>query len=210
MQPKLLLSLPKGAGQNYINAFSYFGFEICADYLANNTSCDGLVLCGGGDIAPEYFGQKACSSNPPDKERDVCEFFLFEQYYGKGKPIFGICRGMQVINVALGGSLIQHLESDVHFSQGGDLYHTVKNKGEAPVWKLFGDEMTVNSAHHQACSRIGRGLVITQTAVDGIAEGLLGNKLIGTQWHPERMVLSYASKDFTDPSPLFDFFKKMF
>lgn len=210
MKPKLLLSLPKGTGENYINAFSHFGFDICADYLPNNTSCDGLVLCGGGDIAPEYFGQKSCGSNPPDKERDVCEFFLFEQYYGKGKPIFGICRGMQLINVALGGTLFQDIGTGVHFSEKCDLYHRVINKAESWMWRLFGGEMIVNSAHHQACERPGDGVVITQTSCDGMPEGLLGKKVIGVQWHPERMVCSYASEDFADPSPLFEFFEKMF
>ena len=210
MKPKLLLSLPKGVGENYISAFYSAGFEICADYLAQNLLCDGLVLCGGGDIDPVYYGKVSCGSNPPDKERDKSEFFLFEHYYALKKPVFGICRGMQVVNVALGGSLVQDIKNGAHISKKGDVFHMVKNIKETPTEQLFGGRMQVNSAHHQSCSSLGEGLFVTQKAYDGIIEGIYGKNIIATQWHPERMVLSHRKKEFCDVSLLFKFFRKMF
>lgn len=210
MKPKLLLSLPKGSGENYIAAFSHFGFRVNAGYLPEDLKCDGLVLCGGGDINPEYFGQKNCGSGPSDKERDICEFSLFEHYYKSKKAVFGICRGMQLINVALGGTLIQHIKKGGHLSKKGDLKHVVNNIDSTPASLLFGKRMKVNSAHHQACDKTGEGIFVMQKAADGITEGIYGNKIIATQWHPERMILKYSSKEFTDPRALFMFFEKMF
>lgn len=209
MNPKLLLSLPKGAGENYINAFSSFGFSLKAEYLASDLSCDGLVLCGGGDIDPSYFGEEVSGSFPADRERDKKEFFLFDSYRSFGRPVFGICRGMQIINVAMGGTLYQHLENSMHHIGNVDICHAVKNIPETPAHCLFGEKSFVNSAHHQACKKIGQGLSIMQMC-DDVAEGIYAHNIIGVQWHPERMTGKYFDKKYTDPAPIFEFFLKMF
>jgi len=209
VNPAIVLSMPQNGGKNYINAFSSFGFDICGDYLTANTCGDGLVLCGGGDIDPSFYGEAPCGSMPPDLLRDKSEFFLFEKYYSAGKPIFGICRGVQLINVALGGTLIQHLKStDAHKGEN-DIIHTVENTANTPAYTLFGKKMTVNSSHHQACGKTGQGLSVMQVHYDGTAEGIYGKRIIGVQWHPERMCGSFENGIYTPPAPLFEFFRQM-
>ena len=111
---------------------------------------------------------------------------------------------MQVLNVFLGGRLVQDLPTaGAHSSPDGDLFHTVENRKDTPACRLFGERMTVNSAHHQGCGRIGAGLFLMQRHADGTPEGLFGEKLLAVQWHPERM-------DFSLVEPLLRFFFEMF
>ena len=99
-----------GRMDNYIRAIWKAGGQVRAGYCPEpDLTCDGLLLAGGGDIAPERYGQGMEGSLPPDPLRDEAELALFRAFYGAGKPILGICRGHQLINVALGGTLIQDL-----------------------------------------------------------------------------------------------------
>ena len=205
MDPVAVLSMPKGKGVNYINALSANGFKISGDYLTADISGDALVLCGGGDIDPSYYGELPCGSMPPDVQRDKSEFYLFEKYYAAGKPIFGICRGMQLVNVALGGKLIQHLACAANHSGENDVVHAVTNFCGTPVEQLFGREMTVNSAHHQACSELGCGLCVMQAHRDGI----YGKNILAVQWHPERMIGGFDNGVYAPPAALFELFREM-
>lgn len=217
MKCHILLSLPPDGGENYFSAFCGFGFAADGKYLADDPGYDGLVLCGGGDIDPAYFGQPNLGSNPPDARRDVAEFSLLEKYAAQKKPVFGICRGMQIINVFFGGGLIQHLDTAQSHSAGGkDICHGVENIFGSPAYRLFGPAMTVNSAHHQGCDpdALGNGISVMQRHADGTAEGIFGSGTIGVQWHPERMTSAFLrdEKDknkYTDPAPLFGYFMKM-
>ena len=207
MKPEILLSLPKDGGENYIKAFSQNGFFVCGEYLASQKDYDALVLCGGGDVAPSYYGEKENGSNPPDIERDKAEMALFESYFFRKKPVFGICRGMQVINIAMGGDIYQHLEfADTHKYDGKDKIHEVTNLKGSFLNKLFGEKMTVNSAHHQGCRKIAEGLCVIQTHSDSTVEAVCGKGIIGVQWHPERM---WQNENFTDIRPLFAHFYSM-
>lgn len=203
-KPKLILSTANRNPDRYVNLFSASGFRVEAAYLPQNFDGDGLVLCGGGDMDPHFFGEENRGSFPPDRVRDENELDLLSRYSAKEKPIFGICRGMQVLNVFLGGTLVQDLPTaGAHFSHDGDLFHTVENRKDTPAGRLFGERMTVNSAHHQGCGRIGAGLFLMQHHADGTPEGLFGKKLFAVQWHPERM-------DFSSVEPLLRFFFEMF
>ena len=128
MKPEILLSLPDDGGKNYIKAFSENGFSVFGEYLTQRKDYDALVLCGGGDVAPSYYGEKENGSNPPDIARDRAEMLLFESYYASKKPIIGICRGMQVINIAMGGDIYQDLSfAKTHKYDGKDKIHEVIN-----------------------------------------------------------------------------------
>lgn len=210
--PKIVLSVSKNCGDNYIRAFRHSGFCPVADYLPSDTQADGLVLCGGGDVDPAYLGEPNRGSFPPDMERDRCEFSLIEKYYAAHKPIFGICRGMQMMNVAFGGGLIQHLPtSEQHTSdQPGDMAHEVINCPDTPAFRLFGPSMTVSSAHHQGCGKMGQGLHVMQQHADGTPEGLWGEGILAVQWHPERMVLTFRRPIYPDVLPLFLEYRNMF
>ncbi|MDR1692871.1 MAG: gamma-glutamyl-gamma-aminobutyrate hydrolase family protein [Oscillospiraceae bacterium] len=175
----------------YLAALTRFGHDGVVVYpgdpIPEPNEFDALLLPGGGDIAPERFGCAPLTngSEKLDVPRDELEFSLLRRFLqSQGKPIFGICRGMQVINVALGGTLWQDLPSQcglIHSSEAGEpLRH--------PVTTETGDTLLVNSYHHQAVREAGRGLRVTARSGDGIAEALGDGtgRIRAVQWHPEK------------------------
>lgn len=166
-------------------------------------TCGGLVLCGGGDIDPARFGQENRGSQPPDPVRDQAELALFQAFLQAGKPILGICRGMQLINVALGGTLIQDLPPSVLPFHGGtdhDLIHPIRTAEGSLLRQLYGPVCPVNSYHHQAVDRLGAGLIATAWAEAGFAEGFEHPALpiLGVQFHPERLAFDHRRPDGVD------------
>lgn len=156
---------------------------------------DGLLLSGGGDIDPAHFGAL------PDKQlgyvdavRDAFELALYRAAKRQGKPVLGICRGLQVINVAEGGTLYQHLP-DLPFTHqhsqqsadGGPL-HRVTLMDSQLARAIGRRELAVNSYHHQAIERLGDNLQAVAHSADGIIEAIEGTGspfVLGVQWHPE-------------------------
>lgn len=163
---------------------------------------DGLLLSGGADIDPAFYGEErlpVCEETEP--ERDRLELALTRQALQLDVPIFGICRGMQLLNVACGGALYQDLPTQAPESQRhtwGDQDHprdyrahniTVAS-GSRLATLLGSDAHPVNSLHHQAVSRLGDGLAITAWAPDGVAEGMeLADHpyALAVQFHPEEL-----------------------
>ena len=165
--------------------------------------CAGLLLPGGGDLAPALYGQPDLGSHPGDLRQDRLELALAREFLAAGKPVLGICRGLQVVNVALGGTLVQDLPG--HSQQAGrDQVHPVTAAEGSLAAALWGRRFRVNSAHHQAAARPGTGLRVTARAPDGTVEALEGETLPvwAFQWHPERM----APPLLPDGGPLFAFF----
>jgi putative glutamine amidotransferase len=133
----------------------------------------------------------------------MCEISLFKKAYEKRIPILGICRGMQVINVALGGTLYQDINMQVKNSAGHrfqnsiivQLHHKVEIIEGSKLYNILGKkDITVNSFHHQSIKDIGKGLRATAYSNDGIIEGIESSKLdflIGVQWHPEELIEKY-------------------
>ena len=154
---------------------------------------DALVVCGGGDIHPKYYGQEPFDENfCYDSLLDEYENRIIKAFISKSKPILGICRGMQAINVALGGSLIQDIDTMLglcHKSTGEELRHEIKISKNSGLSSVFGIRAIVNSDHHQSVHRLGKGLRIAASAHDGVTEAIEGVSLpiLGVQWHPERM-----------------------
>ena len=149
--------------------------------------CDFLLLPGGGDLEPWRYGQENTVSDGLEPERDRAELELIEQFLILRKPIFGVCRGMQVINVFFGGSLTQDIQG--HKTVDGiDRYHKVKSTASL-LRNLCGESCIVNSAHHQAVDGIGTGLEAVQWTADGTIEAICHRSLPiwGVQWHPERL-----------------------
>jgi putative glutamine amidotransferase len=175
---------------------------------------DGLVLQGGADIAPETYGEKPL--NPEwsgDPVRDAYEIRLFREFVRQGKPVFGICRGCQLINVALGGTLYQDIATQV----GGAVLHRCDRRYEDNFhamrlveggWlaRLYPNAPVsrINTIHHQAVKALGNGLVIEAVSdPDGIVEALRwqGPSFVaGVQWHPEFM--DPADAQLLDGKPL--------
>ncbi|MEG2176872.1 MAG: gamma-glutamyl-gamma-aminobutyrate hydrolase family protein [Oscillibacter sp.] len=170
--------------------------------------CDGLLLPGGGDLAPWRYGQGDCGSRRGDVTRDEAELTLAAQFAALNKPILGICRGMQLLNVYFGGTLLQDIPGH-NARDGEDSLHTAK---AAPSFltALYGAEHVINSAHHQAVDRLGGGLQAVQWAQDGVVEALCHETLPvwGVQWHPERLCGPLARAGAVDGSGVFHWFLK--
>ncbi|WP_243094896.1 gamma-glutamyl-gamma-aminobutyrate hydrolase family protein [Thermus thalpophilus] len=157
---------------------------------------DGLLLPGGGDVDPRHYGEtphpKLGEVSP---ERDNHELFLARYALEKGLPTLGVCRGVQVMNVALGGSLYQDLPAQGftkvdHYQKSPPpaLAHSVRQVAESPLSRLFPEAFPVNSYHHQGIKVLGRGLKPIAVAPDGLVEAVIleGHPLfLGVQWHPE-------------------------
>ena len=149
--------------------------------------CDALLLPGGGDMEPWRYGQSNTASRGLEPERDTSELMLLERFTAAGKPVLGICRGIQVINVFFGGTLCQDLPGHSAVD-GHDSFHTVRT-ARSPLLAVCGPLCRVNSAHHQAADAPGRGLRAVQWAEDGAVEAVCHDCLPvwGVQWHPERL-----------------------
>jgi putative glutamine amidotransferase len=167
--------------------------EAIADRLLDGL--DGLVLTGGRDVDPAEYGQaRHVSTDEPVGHRDAFEFALVRGALSRGLPLLGICRGAQVLNVALGGTLHQHLPDVVGHAkhQAGNALFTTSGVRTVPGTRLaalIGESSDAQCYHHQAIDRMGRGLIISaQDVADGVVEAveLPGpNFVLAVQWHPE-------------------------
>lgn len=161
------------------------------------SSCDALLLPGGGDITPAFFGERNAGSVNIDTELDILQLQALDYAIQHTLPILGICKGMQIINVAFGGTIIQDLPTAVqHRYQGKDQYHHTIIQKDSCLYKLYGSSALVNSAHHQAIGRLGKGLTPIQWCpFDNCIEAISHDKLpiLGLQWHPERLSSIYTT-----------------
>ncbi len=184
-----ILLLANQKSENYINFVESCGAEAMLN--EDTTDCDGLIICGGNDIHPSYYGEDVKGSRDIDIERDKREFEIAKKFLETGKPILGICRGHQLLNIILGGTLIQNLSnaSDHMQINGIDSVHTVKANPRSALFNIYSDYFFVNSSHHQAIKDLGEGLIVTAYAMDGTVEAVehMSKPYIGVQFHPERM-----------------------
>lgn len=155
---------------------------------------DALLLPGGGDLEPWRYGQENTASRGLEPERDEAELELLAEFTAAGRPVLGVCRGLQAINVFFGGTLLQDI-SGHSAVDGADRLHRVRT-ASSPLRAVCGEEALVNSAHHQAADRLGSGLRAVQWAEDGVVEALCHDCLPvwAVQWHPERLEASGAGR----------------
>jgi putative glutamine amidotransferase len=158
---------------------------------------DGLIITGGRDVDPESYGQQRHpATDEPAAEnrlRDAFEFALVECAIRRGIPVLGICRGAQVINVALGGTLHQHLPDVIghtHHQQGNAVFSTseVRTVPGTRLASLIGESSDAQCYHHQAIDRLGEGLIVSAADSDGVIEAveIPGEQFVlAVQWHPE-------------------------
>ena len=175
---------------------------------------DGLILCGGNDIDPKYYGEEINGAIDIDYPRDEAEFQLAKTFIDAGKPVMGICRGHQLLNVYFGGTLHQHIESVAEHRMEGPIaqIHEVVALEGSIAEKLYGNRFVVNSIHHQAVKDLGEGLKVTMTSTDGsIVEAFEHESLpiFGVQWHPERMCFYNRREDTVDGAPIFKYFVEL-
>lgn len=173
---------------------------------------DGIIFSGGGDINPLLLGEepiKELHSITP--ERDQQELLLARLAYDRQIPMLGICKGIQIINAALGGTLYQDIHTQmegirIKHSQDQDRRypsHQVTISRGSILEKIFGTELAVNSFHHQACKSAAPGLKVTAMSSDGVIEAIESDEfksIMGVQWHPE----TYILRNSTEMLPIFD------
>ena len=179
--------------------------EPSAGVQAALAGIDGLLLTGGDDVAPVRYGETPHPTIAEvEPERDEFELKLVAEARARDLPIFGICRGVQVLNVAYGGTLVQDIPSqvpgalahslDVPPNESYSLAHEVWLDKDTLLAKLMGERLSdtdaceVNSRHHQAVKQLAPGLVVSATAPDGVIEAIedpAARFCLGVQWHPE-------------------------
>ena len=155
-------------------------------------TCDGLLLPGGGDMDPKFYGQAripACGE--PNLLRDAAEPLMLRAFLAADKPVLGICRGIQVMNAVLGGDLYQDIKPFEHLPHNGHWakVHTVTVRRGTLLSRILGqDTVLVNSQHHQAVDRVAPGFTLAALSEDGIVEAIEkpdARFCLGVQWHPE-------------------------
>jgi putative glutamine amidotransferase len=167
------------------------------------STCQGLLLTGGGDVNPAYYGKsnELSKCKEIDNYRDSLELALINQALFARMPVFGICRGEQILNVALGGSLLTDIPADAGTKVTHDLpadskdpMHSIKIDPQSDLYQLAGIEKgIVNSSHHQSVDIIAGGMKISASSEDGVVEAIerefpIGKSYImAVQWHPERL-----------------------
>jgi len=179
-----------------------------ADYVA---VLDGLLLQGGADVDPAMYGEAPSPAlGRVDPVRDRFELDLIQAFVAAGKPVLGICRGMQLINIAFGGSLHQDLQLAgvtelAHYQESAydEHRHCLRFCADSWLGALHGDIAVaeINSIHHQAVNRLGDGLIVDAWSEDGVIEALhhVDGFVAGVQWHPE---FHHRDPTLLDPGPL--------
>ncbi len=202
-----------GKFANYEAALTALGAEpVVSLDLSLSDGCGGLLLPGGADMDPALYGEENTASEGIDASRDRDELALCRRFFESGRPILGICRGHQVLNVFFGGSLIQDVaHREIHvWKETCDSIHRVRALHPF-MEQRYGASFSVNSAHHQAVKRLGAGLLATCESEDGINEGFLheNGKVIGVQFHPERIAFAHARPDAVDGRKIFEAFLEL-
>jgi putative glutamine amidotransferase len=171
---------------------------------------DGILFAGGEDVDPSFYGEEKRHNNVHDhRPRDEFEFSLLEGALARRAPILGICRGVQMINVKFGGTLYQdmkedaepqfeHRQTDLGKSRQESTHTVLVTDAESSLGAIMQGACRVNSLHHQAVKRLGRGLKVTAHSEDGFVEAVESADaypfLMAVQWHPEEMVSSSAEQ----------------
>lgn len=210
MKKTRILVFGKDDVQGYVGGIEGVGAEAVVGYpVVPEGEYDGLLLCGGGDVHPKWYQEEINGSGGIDLALDEAEYAVMDTFVKARKPIMGICRGHQFINVYFGGSLYQHIpEAEFHT---GNKTHTITAAEQSVLHGLYGASFVVNSTHHQAVKRLGDGLRVTAVAQDGNVEAMEHTVLpvISVQWHPETMCFAHKKEDTVDGAKLLSYFARM-
>ena len=159
----------------------------CAEEYAD--LADGLLLSGGKDVDPKLYGQeKMFDFVITDPQRDDLEYKIIKAFVDRKKPIWGICRGIQILNVYFGGTLTQDIPTQLGGDHSKGVCHPVTIKKDSILGNLYGESMEVNSYHHQAVKKLAPGLQAAALSQDGLTEAVFmpQQKFVwAVQWHPE-------------------------
>lgn len=210
----LRIAIPTNRPQavtNYLHALTMTGAHGETGREFSPDQYDGLLLPGGCDVNPARYGKEPIPQEIIDDDQDALQFDVLARFLEAKKPVLGICRGHQLLNVAFGGTLIQDLQgAEKHKSlpSGEDNVHPVRAERNSFLYRIYGSGFRVNSSHHQGVDLPGKGLRGVLYAEDGVTEAIEHDSLPvwGVQWHPERMCFLHQRDDTVDGSLIFRFF----
>ena len=152
-------------------------------------TCDGLLLPGGADLNPKLYHQQPDSSvSEFFDEIDDLDLRLIHAFMKQNKPILGICRGLQVLNVAFGGTLVQDIPNHNQKADRYQLTHKVTINKDSELYTLVGESLPVNSLHHQIIDQLGDGLNAVAFSPEGYIEAIEQPNILAVQWHPEALM----------------------
>ncbi len=199
---------------NYVKALTAAGMcPVVSEQIEACVGCDGLLLPGGGDSDPCLYGQENHACRNIDLGRDLKELELVRRFVAEKKPILGICRGHQLLNIAFGGDVIQDIPTGAQHMQVDEIdqLHETRLAGDSVLAKLYGNQAVVCSAHHQAVGRLGEGFSAVQWTNDGVIEAMTHRQLpiLGVQWHPERQAFEKKRAGAQDGSKIFSCFRRL-
>jgi putative glutamine amidotransferase len=195
---RIVVTLEDGtAGADYLASLARAGFSPEETLVVRSSDTpplgfDGLVLGGGEDVDPSLYRESPrVPLRDVNRRRDDQELGLIAAARRRGAPILAICRGLQILNVACGGTLIQDIPSETSSAVTHEvkrpkdaIAHTVTSTGG---WSLPAGTLPVNSRHHQALGRLGASLAVVARSDDGLVEAVEGARITGVQWHPENL-----------------------
>lgn len=156
---------------------------------------DGVILSGGGDIHERFLNEERHPlARDICEERDAFEIEMCRQAIYRNMPVLGVCRGIQIMNIALGGTINQHVEGHFQKEERDAVSHSVRISEKSCLFEIVGKQLIeVNSFHHQCVENLGEGLRACAWAPDGVIEGIESEKksfYVGVQWHPEALFMA--------------------
>ncbi len=220
---KILICGPFEEVTNYIAAVEKTGMEpVASTSLPTQDDLDindiaGLILPGGSDMDPAFYGQENHDCRNIRRWLDLAQLNMLDTFVNCKKPVLGICKGAQVINVYFGGTLIQDLPSHDHHQpyyenhERSDCHLFARILPDTPLSDLcYSSEIFINSAHHQAVDQVAKELEVCAYSDDEVIEGLYHKSLpiLALQWHPERMAYDHYVEAYSDGSLIFRYLKE--
>ena len=205
MEGPVRIEIPtvRGIAEKYVLALRMLGAEpVIVHEVPDVAEFDGALFPGGvADVNPKLYGQAPAGSANNNDALDAHQLAVLDAFVKAKKPVFGICRGHQLINVYFGGTLNQDLPRAAHHMFGESyLAHGAKTVGNSFLLPLYGGEFSINSSHHEAVETLGAGMQIALVADDGTIEATQHESLPvwSVQFHPELMCGRFARRDTVD------------
>lgn len=201
----------ENGAENFIDILRTLGADGAAVLDETDFSkYDGLILPGGADIDPELFGEENWGCRKIQRDRDLRQLKILKHFDEAGKPVLGVCKGYQLLNIYFGAKMVQHIpEYERHQWIEADQAHGSRCAEGSFLHRIYGKtEFPINSAHHQALDVLAEGFVPIQWSDDGVLEAMehVSRPIIGVQWHPERMCGKLTRPDTVDGTPVFEYF----
>lgn len=196
-QPHVLIAQSGPSSHNYEAVMEYMKIPYTTTLTSvSPDSYDMLLLPGGGDIYPPLYAERNEGSRNIEALKDLQQLTLLDDFIKKGKPVMGICKGFQLIQIYFGGDLVQDLVPDTaHYHPQKDILHPADNKKGSLLESIYGSSCIINSCHHQAVLYPAPGLQAVQTGPDTVIEAMVHSAfpVLGIQWHPERLCLKFRN-----------------